>query len=111
MPADPKKAADRLRCPSWFARTEPSIRPSVHDDLVQRQLSAQAANQVWLADITEHRTDEDKLHLCAIKDVYSNRIVGHSIDTRMKSTLAVAAPGSRSGAALTHCDDCSLRQG
>lgn len=65
--------------------------PPVHDDLVQRQFSAQAPDQVWLADITEHRTDEGKLYLCAIKDVYSNRIVGYSIDSRMKSTLAVAA--------------------
>ncbi len=65
--------------------------PPVHDDLVQRQFSAPAANQVWLADITEHRTDEGKLYLCAIKDVYSNRIVGYSIDSRMKSSLAVAA--------------------
>ena len=39
---------------------------------------------------TEHRTDEGKLYLCAIKDVYSNRIVG-SISDRMKSRLAVAA--------------------
>lgn len=65
--------------------------PPVHDDLVQRQFSAQAANQVWLADITEHRADEGKLYLCAIKDVYSNRIVGYSIDARMKSSLVVAA--------------------
>src|SRR5262249_38314721 len=42
-----------------------------------------------LADITEHRAG--KLHLCAIKDVYSNRIVGYSINSRMKSSLAVAA--------------------
>jgi putative transposase len=33
----------------------------------------------------------DKLYLCAIKDVCSNRIVGYSIDWRMKSSLAVAA--------------------
>lgn len=66
--------------------------PPVHDDLVQRQFSAQSADQVWLADITEHRTaDEGKLYLCAIKDVYSNRIVGYSMDSRMKSSLAVAA--------------------
>jgi transposase InsO family protein len=44
-----------------------------------------------LTDITEHRTDDGKLYLCAIKDVYSNRIVGYSIDTRMKASLAVAA--------------------
>ena len=29
--------------------------------------------------------------MCAIKDVYSNRIVGYSIDSRMKASLAVSA--------------------
>ena len=62
-----------------------------HDDLVRRDFTADAPNQVWLADITEHATAEGKLYLCAIKDVYSNRIVGYSIDSRMKSRLAVAA--------------------
>jgi putative transposase len=65
--------------------------PPVHDDLVERDFSAQAPNQLWLSDITEHRTREGKLYLCAIKDVYSNRIVGYSIDSRMKSRIAVAA--------------------
>ena len=41
--------------------------PPVHDDLVDRQFTAHGANQVWLTDITEHRTDEGKLYLCAIK--------------------------------------------
>ena len=58
---------------------------------MQRDFTATAPNQLWLADITEHRTSEGKLYLCAIKDVYSNRIVGYSIDSRMKSRLAVAA--------------------
>jgi len=65
--------------------------PPVHDDLVQRDFTAAAPNQLWLADITEHKTGEGKLYLCAIKDVYSNRIVGYSIDSRMKSRLAVSA--------------------
>ena len=37
------------------------------------------------------RTAEGKLYLCAIKDVYSGRIVGYSIDSRMKSRLAFQA--------------------
>ena len=37
---------------------------------------------------------EGKLYLCAVKDVYSNQIVGYSIDSRMKSRLAVAALNS-----------------
>jgi len=44
-----------------------------------------------LTDITEHTTGEGKLYLCAIKDLYSGRIVGYSIDSRMKASLAVAA--------------------
>ncbi len=63
----------------------------MHDDLVQRDFTAAAPNRLWLTDITEHPTGEGKLYLCAIKDVYSNRIVGYSIDSRMKASLAVAA--------------------
>ncbi|EHK85180.1 integrase catalytic subunit [Rhodococcus pyridinivorans AK37] len=65
--------------------------PPVDDDLVDRQFTAHGPNEVWLTDITEHRTDEGKLYLCAIMDVYSNRIVGYSIDSRMKASLAVSA--------------------
>ena len=62
-----------------------------HDDLVRRTFSADAPNQLWLTDLTEHRTAEGKLYLCAIKDVFSNRIVGWAIDERMKARLVVAA--------------------
>ena len=65
--------------------------PAVHDDLVRREFSASRPNELWLTDITEHRTDEGKLYVCAIKDACSNRIVGYSIDSRMKASLAVAA--------------------
>jgi len=74
--------------------------PPVHDDLlavidakgrVTHAFVAAAPNEVWLTDITEHPTGEGKLYLCAIKDVYSNRIVGYSIDSRMKSSLAASA--------------------
>jgi putative transposase len=74
--------------------------PPVHDDLcavvddkggVRHEFTADAPNELWLSDITEHWTAEGKLYVCAVKDVYSNRIVGYSIDSRMKSRLAVAA--------------------
>jgi len=67
------------------------VGPPVHDDLVQREFTADAPNRLWLTDITEHRTSEGKLYLCAIKDVFSNKIVGYSIDSRMKSRLVVNA--------------------
>ncbi|WP_425436185.1 IS3 family transposase [Luteimicrobium subarcticum] len=65
--------------------------PPVHDDLVKRQFTASRPNELWLTDITEHWTDQGKVYCCAIKDVYSNKIVGYSISDRMKSRLAVDA--------------------
>jgi len=76
--------------------------PAVHDDNVKRKFNAQTPNTLWLTDITEHRTDEGKLYLCAIKDVWSNRIVGYSIDSNMKATLAVRALHSAIGARPDH---------
>jgi transposase InsO family protein len=63
----------------------------VHDDFVQKVFTAGAANHLWLTDITEHPTTEGKLYLCAIKDVFSGRIVGYSIDSRMTASFAVSA--------------------
>jgi transposase InsO family protein len=65
--------------------------PPVHDDLVQRDFTATTINTLWLTDISEHPTGEGKLYLCAIKDVFSNRIVGYSMDAQMPAALAVAA--------------------
>lgn len=65
--------------------------PPVHDDFVKRQFSADAPNRLWLTDITEHWTGEGKLYCCAIKDMFSGRIVGYSIAERMTADLAVAA--------------------
>jgi transposase InsO family protein len=62
-----------------------------HEDLVRREFRADAPNKVWLSDITEHPTRQGKLYLCAIKDVWSNRIVDYSISARMESSIAVAA--------------------
>ncbi|MBT1620551.1 IS3 family transposase [Curtobacterium flaccumfaciens pv. poinsettiae] len=65
--------------------------PPVHDDRVRRAFTAPDLDRLWLTDITEHSTAEGKLYLCAVKDACSRRIVGYSIDARMRSSLAVAA--------------------
>ena len=65
--------------------------PAVHDDHVQRNFTAQRPDQVWVTDITEHPTAEGKLYCCAIKDLFSNRIVGYALDERMTAQLAVTA--------------------
>lgn len=75
--------------------------PTVHDDYwvikdseghIRHQFTADKPNQLWLTDITEHSTtNQGKVYLCAIKDVFANRIVGYSIETRMTAQLAVKA--------------------
>src|SRR5699024_10675715 len=61
------------------------------DGRVRHEFIADGPNQLWLTDITEHHTDEGKVYMCAVKDVWGNKIVGYSIGSRMKSSLAVRA--------------------
>jgi putative transposase len=74
--------------------------PPVHDDLLafvdkhgvtRHDFTATKPDEKWLTDISEHPTSEGKLYLCAVKDCYSGKIVGYSIDSRMKSSLAAQA--------------------
>jgi len=65
--------------------------PAVHDDLVQRNFTAHRPDAIWLTDITEHPTAEGKLYCCALKDLFSNRIVGYAIAERMTAELATSA--------------------
>lgn len=72
-------------------RSKGSAGPPVHDDLVQRDFTAEKPNELWLTDITEHPTGEGKLYLCCVLDVWSKRIVGYSMSERMTAQLAVTA--------------------
>lgn len=65
--------------------------PAVHDDHVRRIFTADEPDKVWVTDITEHPTGEGKIYCCAIKDLFSNRIVGYAIDERMTAQLTVTA--------------------
>ena len=59
--------------------------------MIRHQFTATGPNELWLTDISEHWTKEGKLYLCAIKDAFSNRVVGYSIESRMTASLAVNA--------------------
>ena len=66
--------------------------PAVHDDHIQRDFTAAEPNRKWVTDITEHPTaNEGKVYCCAIKDLFSNRIVGYAISDRMTADWAVGA--------------------
>jgi putative transposase len=62
-------------------------------DLVDRDFTADAPNRLWVADITEHPTEEGKVYCAAVMDVYSRLIVGWSIDDNMRKELVIDALG------------------
>ena len=56
-------------------------------DLVERSFDRERPNQLWVTDITEHRTRESKLYCCVVLDAHSRRVVGWSIDPAASATL------------------------
>jgi transposase InsO family protein len=61
------------------------------DDLVERKFARSALDELWVTDITEHRTREGKVYCCGVMDTCSRRIVGWSIDSIQDTQLVVNA--------------------
>ncbi len=61
------------------------------DDLVERKFARSELDELWVTDITEHRSREGKVFCCCVMDTCSRRIVGWSIDTVQDSQLVVNA--------------------
>jgi len=77
-------------------RFVPATTDSDHDhpvaaNTLDRDFTASAPNQKWLSDITYIATDEGWLYLAGVMDVYSRRIIGWSMDTRMPAKLTCDA--------------------
>ncbi len=62
-----------------------------HPNLLNRIFKAQAKNKIWVGDITYIPTQKRTLYLAVFLDVYSRRVVGWSMDTKMKDQLVIAA--------------------
>jgi putative transposase len=60
-------------------------------DLVRREFTAAAPNQLWVADITYVPTWAGFLYLAVVLDVFSRRIVGWAMATHLKTELVLAA--------------------
>src|ERR1700676_3379752 len=60
-------------------------------NLLNRNFSAAAPNQIWLTDITYVETDQGWLYLAAVMDLFSRRIVGWAMDDHLRTELPLAA--------------------
>ena len=65
-----------------------AVRPA---DLVERNFSAAAPNQVWVADITYVPTWSGFVYVAFVSDVFSRRIVGWRASTSLRTDLALDA--------------------
>lgn len=61
------------------------------DDLVDRQFTRPGPNQLWVTDITQHRTREGQLFCCVVLDTFSRRVVGWAIDSAPDTALVANA--------------------
>jgi len=58
---------------------------------LQQQFTVANPNEVWVTDITYIRTHEGWLYLAVVIDLYSRRVVGWSLQSRIKKELVLDA--------------------
>ncbi len=71
--------------------TKPAPETDRTADLVNRDFTAEAVNQLWVADITYVRTFAGWVYVGFVLDVFSRRIVGWQVSTRLYTALAIDA--------------------
>ncbi|HEX8933294.1 MAG TPA: IS3 family transposase [Pseudonocardiaceae bacterium] len=70
--------------------TKQGQRPAA-PDLVGRNFSTDAPDRLWCGDLTEIDTDEGKLYLATVLDLYSRRLLGYATSAHHDADLAVAS--------------------
>lgn len=56
-----------------------------------QNFKAEKKNSKWVSDITYIRTSQGWAYLCTVMDLYSRKIVGHSIKKHMRKDLVIQA--------------------
>ena len=70
-------------------RRDPAARPA--PDLVDRSFEAAGPNQLWVADITYIPTHAGFLYLAVVLDVWSRKIVGWAMSSRLTTQIVLDA--------------------
>jgi len=87
MPADNLLAQRRRK----FVRTTDSEHDFVVYSNLAKNLELKDINQLWVADITYVRLQEEFVYLAVVLDAYSRRVVGWALDRNLEARLALAA--------------------
>jgi putative transposase len=62
-----------------------------NDDLVHRRFSPEGPDRLWVADITEHPTDEGRVYCAVVIDAWNRQVIGWSIADHLRAELVVDA--------------------
>ena len=71
--------------------TRPDPRAQRRPDLVERDFSADAANRLWVADLSYLRCWEGLVFFAFVIDAYSRKVVGWQLAPHMRTTLVLDA--------------------
>lgn len=102
IPCSRNRVARHMRILKLKARQKRAFRPKTtdanHPDPIARNVLAalsppQAANRVWVSDITYVFTAQGWLYLAAVMDLYSRRIVGWATSRSLETSLVKEALG------------------
>ncbi|MER7817764.1 IS3 family transposase [Streptomyces sp. NPDC096153] len=88
MRADGLRGVSRAKGPRTTRPAPETGRPS---DLVNREFTADAPNQLWVADITYIRTFSGWVYAAFVIDVFSRMVVGWQVATSLYTDLALDA--------------------
>jgi putative transposase len=72
-----------------LTRRDPQAAPA--PDLVERNFTPPGPDRLWVADITQQRTDQGWLYLAVVLDAFSRRIVGWSMADHLRTELVLDA--------------------
>jgi putative transposase len=80
----------KKRCYSKAASSSPGIIPAA-PNVLNRKFKVSEPNRVWVTDTTTFMTKQGRFHLTIVIDLYSRRVVGWSMDTRIDAAMALRA--------------------
>jgi len=100
----------------WCVTTQRDQQQRPAPDLVQRQFTATAINQLWVADMTYIPTWAGFVYLAVVLDVFSRKVVGWAFGQQQTADLVIAAlnmalitrkPGLKGPGVIHHSDQGS----
>src|SRR5580658_2532102 len=78
----------------WYRKKRSTTgykRQSLRDSNLAKYLVLNDVNQLWVADITYLRLQEEFVYLAVVLDAYSRRVIGWALDRTLETRLALAA--------------------